>query len=178
MALTHATEPVSALTCALFYIALRLLSISFFFLGFRQWRSRVFGMFEIMIRAHTVAYRPNTCLFQYVPILTPIHSPIQFQYNQMQTYTSSNTDQNKHHYRPMHASSFSILAPVHANTGIDTVKSGAPRALLHRQRIPRPRLQVCQRYLSQDEPHPLVHSQKVPRCFMTAKLSTLESCVF
>ena len=41
------------------------------------------------------------------------------------SYTRSNTDQYKHH-RPMHTSLFSILAFLYANTGIVTVKSGAP----------------------------------------------------
>ena len=63
--------------------------------------------------------------FQYVPLLTPIHSPIRAQYNQIQTFTSSNTDQYKHH-RPMHTCSFSILAFLFANTGIGTIKAGSP----------------------------------------------------
>ena len=67
----------------------------------------VFGMYEIMIRANTDQI--HAFVFQYVPIRTQIHSPIRAQYNQIQTYTSSNTDQCKHH-RPMHTSSFSILA--------------------------------------------------------------------
>ena len=81
-------------------------------------------MYEIMIRANRdliYAY----LLFLYVPIQTPVHSPIQSQCNQVQTNTSTNTDQ--YQYRQMHTLLFSILAPpVHANTGIGTVKSGAP----------------------------------------------------
>ena len=81
-------------------------------------------MYEIMIRANRdliYAY----LLFLYVPIQTPVHSPIQSQCNQVQTNTSTNTDQ--YQYRQMHTLLFSILAPpVHANTGIGTVKSCAP----------------------------------------------------
>ena len=104
--------------------------------------------------------------FQYVTILTPIHSPILAQYNQIQTYTSSNTDQYKHH-RPMHTSLFSILAFLYANTGIGTVKSGAP---------PRTATPVCQRYLSLPSRHcsmPIGHQHTVPLCCETAELSTL-----
>ena len=82
-------------------------------------------MYEIMIRANTDQI--HAFVFQYMPIRTQKHSPIRAQYNQIRTYTSSNTDQYTHH-RPMHTSSFSILAFkfLFANTGIDTVKSGAP----------------------------------------------------
>ena len=76
-----------------------------------------------MIRANTDQI--HAFVFQYVPIRTQIHSPIRAQYNQIQTYTSSNTDQCKHH-RPMHTTSFSMLAFLYANTGIGMVKSGAP----------------------------------------------------
>ena len=75
--------------------------------------------------------------FQYVPILTPIHSPIRTQYNQIQTYTSSNTDLYKHH-RPMHTSLFSILAFLYANTGIDTVKLGAPASIARGSELSKP----------------------------------------
>ena len=60
------------------------------------------------------------------------------QNSEIQTYTSSNTDQYKHR-RPMHTLSFSILAFLYASTGIGTVKSGAPA---------RTAASVCQRYLS------------------------------
>ena len=53
-------------------------------------------------------------------------SPIQlYTESLLQTYIGSNTDQYKHQYRPMHTSLFSILATLHVNTGIGTVKSGA-----------------------------------------------------
>ena len=96
----------------------------------------VFGMYEIIIRANTNqinAYYFNTCQheLQYIRQYDPNtikYRPIQAL---IQTKTTTNTDQNKHQYRQMHTSSFLINAPVHANTGIGAVKSGAPA------RIPR-----------------------------------------
>ena len=74
----------------------------------------------------TCQYRPNACLFfQDVPMLMLIHSPIWSQYNPIQTNISPNTDQNKHQYRRIYTTLFSMLAPVYANTGICTVRSGA-----------------------------------------------------
>ena len=102
----------------------------------------VFGMYEIMIRANT---DQKHAFFPYVPILTPIHSPIRAQYNQIQTYTSSNTDQYKHH-RPIHTSSFQYLLfnmPIQASVVDSVLSNKAPPPA-----PPRPPLQVCQRYLS------------------------------
>ena len=66
-----------------------------------------FGMYEIMICAHI---DQTHAFFQYLLTPTPIHSPIWSQYIQIQTNTSSNTDQYMHHYRPMHISSFNTCS--------------------------------------------------------------------
>ena len=58
---------------------------------------------------------------------SPIVGPILSQYNSIKTNTSTNTDQYKHQYKRIHTTSFLILAPVHANAGLGTVKSCASR---------------------------------------------------
>ena len=91
----------------------------------------VFGIYEITIRANTDQIH---AYFFMIPIqfnIDPVYIELYW------ANTCPNTDQYKHQYRRIHTTQFSILAPAHANTGISTVKSGAParhyvvRALYH-----------------------------------------------
>ena len=132
---------------------------------------------------NTNMYAFNTyCLTGWIQ--APIHSPILSQYNQVQTNSSTNLDRYKHQYRPMHTSLFSILAPVHANTGFGNVKSGAPACNACRACTP---FYLCVRgiWVSQAV-HVLCSrinhillliirlTQTDPQCFMPAKLSMLQ----
>ena len=121
----------------------------------------------------TCKYRPNTYLyFQYLPILTTIHLPLRSQYIQMQINTSSNPDQYKHQYRPIHTTFDTCNSTSQYRHRYCRNRRPRPHCP-HRPLRPHPSLPVSQGLLRltsrtlqrpQNQPHPLGHRQTSVFC--------------